>query len=182
MKSLAWIFVVGFSVTAVGASSGCTVSASSGGGDDAGLLDEPESSTSADTGTQPDTSTSPDAGTMPDVSATPDTASTQETGATADGSDAGSCSIVGTSFGSMACDQCLADRCCNESTACFTGAENDCQNKVLCWRDCVVGNPDAGVPPGTPTSCKSDCEGPDAMASAFDTWVTCYPNCSSMCQ
>jgi hypothetical protein len=179
MKTFAWISGLGLLLAAAGGNAGCTVSVtSSDGGDDSGLGFGQETSTTPETGTQPETGTSPDSGTTPDASTKPDVGMTPDAASAADSSDAGSCAIFGTySFGSMACDQCLADHCCNESTACFTGAESDCESKVSCWRDCVVGDA------GTTTTCKSDCEGPDAMASSFDAWETCYQNnCVASCQ
>ena len=186
MKSFAWIGLVGVSLAAASANSGCTVSATSGdGGDDAGFLSEQESSTTPDTGTTPEAGTSPDANMTPETSAIADAMTTPDSGTTADASEGGTCSALqSVTFGSATCDQCVGDQCCNETTACFTGAENDCASAVSCFLDCLVGNTDAGVPPGTSTSCKSECAGFDAMASTFDAWVTCVSsNCAaSACQ
>jgi hypothetical protein len=109
---------------------------------------------------------------------------TPDTGSIADSADGATCSVLqGVTFGSATCDQCLGDHCCNESTACFTGAENDCQGAVSCFLDCLAGNLDAGIAPGTPTTCKSDCSGLDAMVPSFDAWLSCETNnCASACQ
>jgi hypothetical protein len=179
----AWISGVALLLAAAGAGSGCTTTVTSGdGGDDSGFGGE--SSTTPDTGTQSETGMPPDSGTTPDVSATPDTATTPDTGATADSSDGGSCAVLkSVTFGSMPCDQCLSDHCCNETTACFTGAENDCADAVSCYLDCLVGKPDAGIDAGDPTSCKAACSGFDAMATMLDAWLTCETNnCASLCQ
>ena len=185
MKHFAWISGLGFLLAAAGASSGCTVSvtsASTDGGDDAASGFGEESSTAVDAAVAPDSSTSPETGATPEASV--DTGAGPDASDMLDGSDGGACSVLQTvTFGSMACDQCLGDHCCSESTACFTGSENECESAVSCFRDCIAGNADAGVAPGDSTSCESACAGLDAMASAFDAWVTCATNqCASMCQ
>jgi hypothetical protein len=163
---------------AVGGSA-CTVTVTSGDGgnpfDDGG---------GQDTATAADTATNVDSGTQPDTAAAPDTGSQAETGATADGSDGGSCAILRTvSFGSATCDMCIGTSCCDVTTVCFTGAENDCADKASCFGDCLVGNPDAGIAPGDPTTCMMQCAGPDSMVSTFETWVACVSNnCSTPCQ
>lgn len=191
MKSLPWISGFALSLAAFAANSACTVTVTnSDGGDDGGSGLGEEASTISETGTQPETGTSPDSGTTPDTSTTPEasttpeTGTTADTGSTADGGDGGTCSVLqSVSFGSMACDRCLGDNCCNETTACFTGAENDCESEVSCFLDCLAGKPDAGVAPGNPTTCKSDCAGLDAMTTAFDTWLSCQTNnCATACQ
>lgn len=186
MKSLPWICLVGLPIAAASASVGCTVSTTNNGGsDDAGFLYEPESSTTPETGAAPETGTSSDASANPETSATPDTGVIPDSGATTDGGEGGSCAALqSVTFGSATCDQCVGDHCCNETTACFTGAENDCASAVSCFLDCLVGNPDAGIAPGTTTSCQSDCGGPDAMTSTFSAWVACVSNncAASACQ
>jgi hypothetical protein len=188
MKHFAWISWVGLLLVAAGSNSGCTVTTVSSDGGDDGAFGQ-ESSTTGDAAAQPETSTSPESGATTDATGTPDTgvtpdSATPDAGAMADASDGGACPVLqSVTFGSAACDQCLGDHCCSESTTCFTGSENECESAVSCFLDCIVGKPDAGIAPGDSTSCKSSCAGLDAMASAFDAWVSCTANnCASTCQ
>jgi hypothetical protein len=164
MKKFAWS--LGFVALGVAsaAASGCTVTITS---DDGGDL--------FDSGTGPEFDTStPVADTGPVIdTATP----------TVDTGSGPTCAILMTdvSFGTT-CDACIGSNCCNETTACFAGAENPCADLVSCFADCLVGNPDAGIAAGDNASCKSDCEGGSAMP-VFDAWVTCVTTtCVTTCQ
>jgi hypothetical protein len=186
MQRFTWS--IGFVVLAAVAatSSACTVTVTSGDGGDLFTDDGggQETSTRIDTGTTADTSPPQDSAATTDTGTTPDTGQLPDTSTTADGSDGATCPILQqVTFGSAACDACLGSSCCDSTTACFTGAENDCESKVTCFADCLAGNPDAGVAAGDVGSCKMACAGPDAMASPFDAWVTCISNnCATSCQ
>jgi hypothetical protein len=109
-----------------------------------------------------------------------------DTGPTADGADGGSCPVLGEiSFNSAMspmCDMCVGASCCNEVTGCFTGAENDCESEFTCFSACLVGNADAGVPPGTNMTCKSDCGGVSGGLPTYKALVDCIVNnCSATC-
>jgi hypothetical protein len=185
MKRFTWSIGLAFLGVIATGGSACTVTVTSGDGgnpfDDGGGQD---TATNLDSGTLLDTSTTPDTGTAADSSASPDTGQPPDTGTTTDGGEGGTCTILTqVTFGSAACDDCLGKSCCDSTTACFTGAENDCESKVTCFTDCLAGSPDAGIAPGDTATCKTQCAGFDAMASTFDTWVTCVSNyCSTSCQ
>ena len=175
MKRLAWSSA--FAIVIVGGiaatDSACTLVVN---GDDGG-------NPINDSGSGQDTSTTGDTGTQADTGTQTDTGTRADTGTMMDGGDGGSCPILDHfTFGAVACDMCLGSNCCNETTACYTGAENPCADLVSCFVDCLKGSADAGIPPGTTSSCRTDCEGPDASASTFDGFVACVSNsCPAQC-
>jgi hypothetical protein len=112
-----------------------------------------------------------------DAAGAPDTSTTADGGATSYQGGSARCPVFQQfTSGMSACDSCLGDRCCDTSTACFSGAENECASKVACWADCLKGNPDAGIGGGDYSTCEAQCAGVDATASTFGAWVTCVVN------
>ena len=168
MKKFAWsLGLAALGGTAVFGSA-CTVTVQSGPFDDAG-------------------NTGPDDGSADALEASMPAIDTGiDTGASADGADGGSCPILRTvTFNSMMspmCDMCVGASCCNEVTGCFTGAENDCAGQFACFGDCLTGNAEAGVPPGTNMTCKSDCGGASGGLPTYTALVDCVVNnCGSTC-
>lgn len=161
MNKLAWsglaLGIVGVAAAGVGGTA-CTVT--SGTGDDGGITYVgPDSST--DTGT-----TGNDSGGGGDDAGT-DTGTTQDGG----GGDSGLACSTSPQTGNMTCDTCLQTSCDSQWCACYgdtntvstdAGAMPGCLDYVNCVGDCVAGDPDAGVPPGTAQQCETDCSGGDA--------------------
>jgi hypothetical protein len=106
--------------------------------------------------------------------------------------DAGACA-VGAATGSAACDQCLTSQCCNALVACATpdsAGVNDagasaCEQLLGCVLDCVAGNADAGVAPGTSSQCQMICDPiytPTEQQNASAVLSCQTSSCASMCQ
>lgn len=106
-------------------------------------------------------------------------------------SEAGTCA-VGATTASANCDQCLSSQCCAALVACAAtdaAGVNDagasaCEQLLGCIVDCVAGNPDAGVAPGTLSDCQSVC-GPSYTSSeqqnASGVLACQSSSCSSSC-
>jgi hypothetical protein len=106
--------------------------------------------------------------------------------------DAGACT-VGATTGSAACDQCLSTQCCNALVACDTpdsAGVNDagasaCEQLLSCILDCVAGNADAGVAPGTLSQCQMICDPiyTSTEQQSANAVLSCETSsCASMCQ
>jgi hypothetical protein len=143
MNKLAWcaatLVVLGAGAAGLGGTA-CTVTSSSG--DDGGF--SPGYDAGNQDVTQGDDSGQPHNGTGPDAQ-----------------SDAGACTEIGTN--NPTCDSCVRTSCNAQMCACTGDPTVDdagfpqCVNDVQCIVDCVAGNPDAGVAPGTPSECESAC-------------------------
>jgi hypothetical protein len=124
-----------------------------------------------------DTSTGVDVGTGADVST---------------GVEAGACAVTA-STGSTGCDQCLDSQCCSALVSCDTPDDagvNDagasaCEQLLGCIRDCIAGNPDAGVPPSTLSECQPICSPsytPSEQQSANALLQCQASSCSTACR
>ncbi len=134
----------------------CMTTGASGGGADSGSDVGAEASIALEAATGAEA-----AG---DAVSTGDDASGQsDTGAGA-GPDGGMCAVTADT-GVAACDQCVNSTCCAALVACGSlddaGADDAgasaCEQLLKCTLDCVAGNPDAGLMPGTLTSCQMLC-------------------------
>ena len=116
-----------------------------------------------------------------------------DAGVVTDAGDGGTCSL-GVDTGNPACDQCLMSQCCSQILACDTpdeagvddGGNSACEQLLSCYASCLTGNPDAGVPPGTLSSCQSLCDVPpytQQEEQAASALVQCQiASCSQACQ
>ena len=158
MKAAWWtkLVAVGGVATGIAAASAvpaCTVSSSSG---DGGTTIEDDTGTGVEDGGTTDTSTG-DTGTCVGACGCP------AIGPTA----------PAISFGTSACDTCMSQNCCAQTTTCFTspdGGTSDCDALHTCIRGCETN--DAG------TDCINTCKDVHSAQSATDqaAFETCYVN------
>jgi hypothetical protein len=102
--------------------------------------------------------------------------------------DGPSCTAIDT--GNPNCNQCLAANCiatvcpCTSDTSVDDAGLPQCINDVQCIADCVAGNPDAGVAPGTQSQCEMDCGGSYTMTenqNAAALYSCISQSCMSQC-
>ena len=121
-----------------------------------------------------------------------DAGSTDAGSTDAGSTDAGACA-VGANTGSAACDQCLTAQCCNALIACDTpdstgvndAGASACEQLLGCILDCVAGNADAGVAPGTLSQCQMFCDPiyTSTEQQNANAVLSCRTSsCASMCQ
>jgi hypothetical protein len=173
MNKLAWcaatLVVLGAGAAGL-AGTACTVTSSSG--DDGGI------GSGYDSGNQDVTSQGEDSG-QPQA----DTGTGQDAQ-----SDAGACTAIDTNNAN--CNSCISTSCNAQMCACTGDTTVDdagfpqCISDLQCIVDCVAGNPDAGVAPGTATDCESACGGSYSMAENQNAAAlfSCLSNsCASQC-
>ena len=163
----------------------CTTGGANGQGADAG------SDASAEATIGAEAATAEEAANEAASDAGSDVPNQDETGADA-APEGGICAVTADT-GNATCDQCVNSACCAPLVACGTAdaAGSDdagasaCEQLLQCTLDCVLGNPDAGQPPGTLAGCQDLCNpsytmSEQANASALISCLT--SSCFQACQ